>query len=249
MFQYVIESDKGKVRAVNEDSVAVLKRPNGLILAIVADGMGGHKAGDVASKMTVDQLSRYFLEDEEAAFETTESKSKWLSERIQIINKQVFDYSTENPECKGMGTTLLAALIEGDGGILCHIGDSRAYLINDSIQQITRDHSYVNVLVDSGEISEAEAEAHPKKNWIVRALGTEAGIERQIIPFSFNHAPYLLMCSDGLSNKIPKEELASIIRSEKPLSQKGQELITLANDLGGEDNISLILLSAMDEEV
>ncbi|ANU10510.1 protein phosphatase 2C [Planococcus antarcticus DSM 14505] len=249
MFQYVVESDTGKIREVNEDSVAVLKRPDGLLLAIVADGMGGHKAGDVASKMTVDQLSRYFLDDEAKAFSTLDNKKRWLSERIQTINRLVFDHSMANLECKGMGTTLVAALIEGDEGILCHIGDSRAYLINGGIEQITRDHSYVNVLVDSGEISQEEAEEHPKKNWIVRALGTEASIERELIHFSFMTAPYLLICSDGLSNKIPKEELASIVRSTAPLSQKGQELVTLANDLGGEDNISFILLSSMDKEV
>jgi len=245
----VVESDTGKIREVNEDSVAVLKRPDGLLLAVVADGMGGHKAGDVASKMTVDQLSHYFLEDEAVSFLTLDSKRKWLSERIQTVNRLVFEHSLANPECKGMGTTLIAALIDDKEGILCHIGDSRAYLINGGINQITRDHSYVNVLVDSGEISQEEAEEHPKKNWIVRALGTEAEIEREMINFSFDEASYLLICSDGLSNKIPKEELASIVRSTAPLSQKGQELVTLANDLGGEDNISLILLSSMDEEV
>ncbi|AQU79856.1 Stp1/IreP family PP2C-type Ser/Thr phosphatase [Planococcus faecalis] len=249
MFQYVVESDTGKIRVVNEDSVAVLKRPSGLMLAIVADGMGGHKAGDVASQMTVDQLSHYFLEDDDTAFLTLDSKKEWLSGRIDAINRVVFDHSVANQECKGMGTTLIAALIEGDEGVLCHIGDSRAYLINETIQQITRDHSYVNVLVDSGEITQAEAEAHPKKNWIVRALGTESGIERELIDFSFADASYLLICSDGLSNKIPKEELASIVRATAPLSQKGQELVNLANDLGGEDNISLILLSSMDKEV
>ena len=249
MFRYVVESDTGKVREVNEDSVAVLKRPNGLLLAIVADGMGGHKAGDVASKMTVDQLSQYFLKDEAVSFLTLDSKRKWLSERIQTVNRVVFEHSLANSECKGMGTTLIAALIDDKESILCHIGDSRAYLINGGINQITRDHSYVNVLVDSGEITQEEAEEHPKKNWIVRALGTEAEIEREMISFSFAEASYLLICSDGLSNKIPKEELASIVGSTAPLSQKGQELVTLANDLGGEDNISLILLSSMDEEV
>lgn len=245
----MVESDTGKIREVNEDSVAVLKRPDGLILAIVADGMGGHKAGDVASKMTVDQLGRYFLEDQEEAFSTLDNKKEWLSERVQLINRSVYDHSMEHLECKGMGTTLIAALLEGNEGILCHIGDSRAYLINGGIEQITRDHSYVNVLVDSGEISQEEAEEHPKKNWIVRALGTEADIERELIHFSFVDASYLLICSDGLSNKIPKEELASIVHTTAPLSQKGQELVTIANDRGGEDNISFVLLSSMDEEV
>lgn len=249
MFQYVVESDTGKIREVNEDSVAVLKRPDGLILALVADGMGGHKAGDVASKMTTDQLSRYFLEDGEEAFSTLDNKKKWLSDRVQLINRSVYDHSMAHLECKGMGTTLIAALLEGDEGVLCHIGDSRAYLINESIEQITRDHSYVNVLVDSGEISQEEAEEHPKKNWIVRALGTEADIERELIHFSIAGSSYLLICSDGLSNKIPKEELASIVRATAPLSQKGQELVTVANDRGGEDNISFVLLSSMDEEV
>lgn len=245
----MVESDTGKIREVNEDSVAVLKRPDGLILAIVADGMGGHRAGDVASKMTVDQLSRYFLEDEEQAFSTLDNKKKWLSDRVQLINRSVYDHSMAHLECKGMGTTLIAALLEGDEGILCHIGDSRAYLINEEIKQITRDHSYVNVLVDSGEISQEEAEEHPKKNWIVRALGTEADIERELIHFSVVGSSYLLICSDGLSNKIPKEELASVVRATAPLSQKGQELVNMANDRGGEDNISFVLLSSMDEEV
>ncbi|EGA89488.1 protein phosphatase 2C [Planococcus donghaensis MPA1U2] len=249
MFEYVIESDTGKIRVVNEDSVAVLKRPDGLMLAIVADGMGGHKAGDVASKMTVDRLSQYFLEDEDASFLTLDNRRQWLSDRVKTINRLVFDHASANPECKGMGTTLIAALIKDGEGVLCHIGDSRAYLIGESIKQLTRDHSYVNVLVDSGEISQEEAEAHPKKNWIVRALGTESRIEREMIDFSFTDSPYLLICSDGLSNKIPQEELASIVRSAAPLSQKGQELVSLANDLGGEDNISLILLSSMDKEV
>lgn len=246
--QYVLESDTGKKRKINEDRVAVLQRPDGLLLAVVADGMGGHNAGDVASSMTVDTLGKMFIEAEAAAFSSIAEKKSWLSATIQQINRLVYDHATNNPACKGMGTTLIAALIEREECVMCHIGDSRAYVINGSIEQVTRDHSYVNVLLDSGEISEEEAEAHPKKNWIVKALGTDPVIDGEILHFSIASLSYMLICSDGLSNKITKEEISSIVLSDAPLSRKGEEMVKLANDLGGEDNISFVLLSLKDEE-
>lgn len=249
LVQYVLESDTGKKRKINEDRVAVLKRPEGLLLALVADGMGGHNAGDVASQMTVDTLGKLFLEENSDSFVTVDQKKTWLSLNVQNVNRLVYDYSEQNPGCKGMGTTLIAALIEADDCVMCHIGDSRAYVINGSIEQLTRDHSYVNVLVDSGEISQEEAEDHPKKNWIVKALGTDPVIDGEILHFSTESLSFMLICSDGLSNKITKEELSSIILSESPLTQKGAELVKLANDMGGEDNISFVLLSLKDEEV
>ncbi len=246
--QYVLESDTGKKRKVNEDRVAVLQRPDGLLLAVVADGMGGHNAGDVASSMTVDTLGEMFIEADAAAFSSVDEKKSWLSVTVQQINRKVYDHAIQNPACKGMGTTLIAALIEREECVMCHIGDSRAYIINGSIEQVTRDHSYVNVLLDSGEISEEEAEAHPKKNWIVKALGTDPTIDGEILHFSIASLSHMLICSDGLSNKITKEEISSIIRSEAPLSRKGEEMVNLANDMGGEDNISFVLLSLKDEE-
>ena len=249
LVQYVLESDTGKKRKINEDRVAVLQRPDGLLLAVVADGMGGHNAGDVASSMTVDTLAEMFMEAGKDAFSSIDEKKSWLSLNIQKVNRMVYEYAENNPGCKGMGTTLIAALIEGQDCVMCHIGDSRAYVINGSIEQVTRDHSYVNVLIDSGEISEEEAEAHPKKNWIVKALGTDPEIDGEILHFSTTALSYMLICSDGLSNKITKEEISSIILSEVPLSLKGEEMVNLANDMGGEDNISFVLLSLKDEEV
>lgn len=249
VFQYVMESDTGKKREVNEDRVAVLKRPDGLILALVADGMGGHNAGDVASEMTVDAMSKHFLAADRENFTSIESKKSWLDEKVKIINSEVFNYAEVHPECKGMGTTLIAVLIEDDLCVICHIGDSRVYKFNGTSEQITRDHSYVNVLVDSGEISEEEAEAHPKKNWIVRALGTESGIEGEMLEVVLNEGTYLLICSDGLSNKVSKDEIAEILNSHTALSQKGKDLVDLANDKGGEDNISFVLLASKAEEV
>ncbi|MGI2327237.1 Stp1/IreP family PP2C-type Ser/Thr phosphatase [Planococcus sp. YIM B11945] len=244
-----MESDTGKKREINEDRVAVLKRPEGLLLVLVADGMGGHNAGDVASEMTVTALSNIFIEEQQAAFLTIDSKKEWLSRHVRNVNKEVFEYAENTPGCKGMGTTLIAALIDNKDCVMCHIGDSRAYVIDGSVEQLTRDHSYVNALVDSGEISEEEAEDHPKKNWIVKALGTESDIEGEFLHFSLKPSFYLLICSDGLSNKVSKTDIASIVTSSIPLSQKGEELVKLANHLGGEDNISFVLLTSQVEEV
>ncbi|MFC4712494.1 Stp1/IreP family PP2C-type Ser/Thr phosphatase [Planococcus dechangensis] len=249
MFQYVIESDTGRVREVNEDRAAVLKRPSGLVLALVADGMGGHNAGDVASRLTVEELSRKFLEAEEAAFGTAESKKDWLSEQVLAVNRYVYEHALNHIECKGMGTTLIAALIEDEDCVLCHIGDSRVYLIGATVELMTRDHSYVNVLVDNGEITQQEAEEHPKKNWILRSLGTEPDIEREMHRFSLSGIPYLLICTDGLSNKLSEREISSIVRSQASLAQKGKALTRLANEHGGEDNISFVLMKPRGEEV
>ncbi|ETP68628.1 Stp1/IreP family PP2C-type Ser/Thr phosphatase [Planococcus glaciei] len=248
MFQYVMESDTGRKRKINEDRVAVLRRPDGLLLAIVADGMGGHNAGDIASELTVSTLGRLFTEESSEALSTIEQRKTWLSLNVQYVNRLVYEYALNHPDCKGMGTTLIAALIDRYDCVMCHIGDSRAYVIDGAVEQLTRDHSYVNVLVDSGEISEEEAEDHPKKNWIVKALGTDPEIDGEILHFSLENSSYLLICSDGLSNKISKKDIAAIVLSAIPLSQKGEEMVKLANELGGEDNISFVLLSSKAEE-
>lgn len=219
------------------------------MLALVADGMGGHNAGDVASRMAVDELGKRFMEADETMLGTTEAKTAWLSGQVLQVNRAVYEHSITHSECKGMGTTLIAALIEGEDCVLCHIGDSRAYVIGQSMSQMTRDHSYVNVLVDSGEITQQQAEDHPKKNWILRSLGTEPDIEREMHHFSLAGISYFLICTDGLSNKLSEQEISSIVRSKASLSQKGKALIALANDLGGEDNISFVLLTALGEEV
>ncbi|KOF10456.1 protein phosphatase [Planococcus glaciei] len=243
-----MESDTGRKRKINEDRVAVLRRPDGLLLAIVADGMGGHNAGDIASELTVSTLGRLFTEESSEALSTIEQRKTWLSLNVQYVNRLVYEYALNHPDCKGMGTTLIAALIDRYDCVMCHIGDSRAYVIDGAVEQLTRDHSYVNVLVDSGEISEEEAEDHPKKNWIVKALGTDPEIDGEILHFSLENSSYLLICSDGLSNKISKKDIAAIVLSAIPLSQKGEEMVKLANELGGEDNISFVLLSSKAEE-
>ena len=243
--KFTVESDIGKKRAVNEDRAMVLTHDK-LQLAVVADGMGGHNAGDVASTMAVDGFQKAF---ESAPGLHADAKQQWLEKTVKRVNKEIYHYSLTHEACRGMGTTIIAALIDQQKASICHVGDSRAYFIAEhQIEQITRDHSYVNVLVETGQISEEEAQTHPQKNYIIKSLGTEATIEPdyyqvQLLPYS-----YLLICSDGLSNKITPSELHSVIVAEATLQQKGRTLIELANQYGGEDNISFILLEADREE-
>ncbi len=250
MLKYTVESDIGLKRAINEDRAAFFKRPDGLALALVADGMGGHNAGDVASDMAMKQMEHVFLQAEAHHFASTTSKEEWLLQTVTQLNKNIYDYSLSHEDCKGMGTTFIAVLIEDNHCFIAHIGDSRVYyFFDDGAQQITRDHSYVNVLVENGEISEEEALTHPKKNFILRALGTEESIKPDFYEVDLASESYLLICSDGLSNKLTVYEMASIITYPDTIEEKGRKLVELANASGGEDNISLVLLTRQDEEV
>lgn len=247
--RYTVESDIGKRRSVNEDRATVISRSNDTIhLAVVADGMGGHNAGDVASTLAVQGFQEHFEAVASSAFTTKENRRDWLFETVVELNRYIYQYSLENENCKGMGTTLIAAIIVGNEASICHVGDSRAYNVKqDTIEMITRDHSYVNVLVDSGEISEEEAEIHPKKNFIIKSLGTEETIEPDFYDCTFAPNDYLLICSDGLSNKINKDELHSIITSPQSMDDKGNKLVQLANERGGEDNITLIITQPLGD--
>ncbi|AMW98378.1 Stp1/IreP family PP2C-type Ser/Thr phosphatase [Rummeliibacillus stabekisii] len=248
--RYTIVSDIGRKRALNEDCAAFISRADSYQLAIVADGMGGHNAGDVASKMAVKQLEEYFIEADSASFETTLKTEDWLKKTVKSINSSLYKYSLTHEGCQGMGTTLIAVVFKDTNAVISHVGDSRVYLISsEEVRLITKDHSYVNILVDNGEISEEEAKSHPKKNYILKSLGTESTIEPDSYQVEMIDDTYMLICSDGLSNKLTNEEMQTIVTNTSTLEEKGDELVQLANDLGGEDNITLILLSQSHEEV
>ncbi|WP_163536751.1 Stp1/IreP family PP2C-type Ser/Thr phosphatase [Gracilibacillus sp. YIM 98692] len=243
--KWYCQTDKGKVRHYNEDAAAVLNNEKNYLLAMVADGMGGHQAGDVASQLTLETLETYW-NDLQVPLEKEEAE-KWLYDAVIAANAQVFQKSQQDPSCQGMGTTVVVALCTESFIIVAHIGDSRAYLINDlEYVQLTKDHSLVGELVRSGQLSEEDARVHPRKNVILKALGTEQQVEPDIHMTTWERFDKLILCSDGLTNKLTDEELHQYLK-ENVTENTVKELIQKANDRGGEDNISIAIVDHTKE--
>jgi PPM family protein phosphatase len=239
--EVAFKSDVGQIRSHNEDNGGFIHNKDGLLLAIVADGMGGHQAGDIASLMTIEILSEKWRETESLG--TPTSIEAWLKTAVTDVNAQILEHSTKNPQCQGMGTTLVAVVCTSSFITYAHIGDSRAYLMNgETFLQKTVDHSLVNELVRSGQITEVEAEKHPRRNVLLRALGTEAAIKVDIETINWDEGSYILLCSDGLSNKVTDDEMLHVIQEQLSLEEKVTQLVTIANERGGEDNISIALV-------
>ncbi|MEH6940502.1 Stp1/IreP family PP2C-type Ser/Thr phosphatase [Bacillus sp. JJ722] len=242
----VFKTDRGKVRQHNEDNGGIFETENGF-LCIVADGMGGHRAGDVASSMTLSYLKDSWSQAEKIS--TPELAEAWLKEHIQKVNKVLFDHATTHEDCQGMGTTLVAALCTDRFTTIANIGDSRCYIYNESgFKQLTEDHSLVNELVRTGQISREDAMHHPRKNVLLRALGTEPTVEMDILTIVFEEGDSLLLCSDGLSNKVSEQDMQAVITLNESIENQAESLISMANDNGGEDNITLVLLQYNSDE-
>ncbi|MBD3106776.1 Stp1/IreP family PP2C-type Ser/Thr phosphatase [Bacillus sp. AGMB 02131] len=237
----VFKTDRGKVRSHNEDDGGYFFNKAGEILVVVADGMGGHRAGDVASSMAVTYLQQQWAEQE--AMSNPASAESWLGEQINQVNAAIFNHAQAHDECQGMGTTLVAAICTERFTTIAHIGDSRCYLYNENgFKQITEDHSLVNELVRTGQISREDAEHHPRKNVLLRALGTEPNVQFDCKTIVFEEGDYLLLSSDGLTNKVSHQELLEALEQDMKLEEKADLLVSKANDYGGEDNITLVLL-------
>ncbi|MDZ5474389.1 Stp1/IreP family PP2C-type Ser/Thr phosphatase [Bacillus sp. 31A1R] len=238
----VFKTDRGRIRQHNEDSGGSFLNRDGHRLAIVADGMGGHRAGDVASEMTLQNLQKLWEKTE--GIQTADEAEEWLKNNITEVNHLLFEHSKNNPECEGMGTTIVAVIITDRFSTVANIGDSRCYILNDSgFQQLTEDHSLVNELVRSGQISREDAEHHPRKNVLLRALGTEESVNMDTKTIMFEEGDILLLCSDGLSNKVSTDEMVTILNNrEIVLEERATSLINLANEHGGEDNITLVVI-------
>lgn len=239
MKSYAI-TDKGIKRRTNQDYVfatdeAVGNLPN---LYIVADGMGGHKAGDFASKYTVGAFIDAVRNSEE------ENPISIIDEAVKIANTTLIEKASENVEMKGMGTTLLVATIIEDSIYIANVGDSRLYLIDDDIHQITRDHSLVEEMVNMGELDKKSARTHEKKNIITRAVGADLELIADYFEIEYSEGDIILMCSDGLSNMIEDEDIRDIIIQGNPdkLEETAQKLIDTANNNGGKDNIAVVLV-------
>lgn len=236
-------TDVGRVRELNEDTYLVKKYGDATLFAVF-DGMGGAKAGETASAMARDEVERYFdgffenfSRTEPAAIQAA------LASAADRANFKIFSLATANKEYEGMGTTMVAALCISDKVYIANIGDSRAYLIDkDGAYQITRDHSFVQYLVDIGKITPEEARTNPKKNIITRAVGVdkEVSVDVSVLEKKQYKNKTLLLCSDGLSNYIETSSLASLAKSCGSLEEFCQVLVNTANDAGGQDNITCV---------
>lgn len=234
-------TDIGKVRPHNEDNGAFAEGSFGQMLALVADGMGGHQAGDIASAMAKDAMLRYWQENTVQL--TPIDAEKWLLETVSKVNEELFDYSRKHSQCEGMGTTLVAAVCSEEFVTFSNVGDSRVYLLEeDTLKQLSEDHSLVQELVRSGQLTEEEAEHHPRKNVLLRALGTENKIEVDVKTIGWKTGSVLLLCSDGLTNKLSDQNIQNQLVIGQSLANVSEKLVEQANDNGGEDNITITLV-------
>lgn len=248
--EYSILSDIGSKRVTNQDYAGTFVNRAGYRLFLLADGMGGHKAGNVASKLTVEDLGKLWSEsffDDGTPEETIET---WLRNQIRNENENIANLG-QLDEYRGMGTTFEALLIKDGRAISAHVGDSRKYLIREGqLNKITVDHSLVQELVDAGQITEEEAEVHPNKNIITRSLGQPSEVKADIQAFDLQVGDYLLINSDGLTNMVSGKEILDIIeRKDLSLDNKSEALIRLANEHGGSDNITVVLVYCRAEDL
>ena len=234
-------TDSGKVRDHNEDSVTILKNANNEHLLIVADGMGGHRAGEVASSMVITHMTEKF-----GALDTVGNKIdaiNWLKDNVTEINREILDHTKVHPEAMGMGTTCVMALYTSEYLIFANIGDSSGFVYkNNKLTKVTNDHTLVNLLVASGDLTEEEAKYHPKRNVLLKALGSSDKAELDIFDVDTN-IDGVLLCSDGLTSMLTKEQIEKVLNDEElEIEEQVVKLIRKSNARGGTDNISIAYL-------
>lgn len=235
-------TDTGKKRNINQDYVFTSETPVGKLpnLFLVADGMGGHKAGDYASRVTVETMIRIVEEETEEA-----SPEELFQKAISGANSLIYEQASKEESLEGMGTTVVAAVCEGSRLYVANVGDSRLYVIHDEITQITIDHSLVEEMVRRGTIGKVEARNHPDKNIITRAVGVNSQVEVDLFRVELMPGDLILMCSDGLTNMLEDEEIRMIVKRGRDLVEMVQNLVDAANRNGGTDNISVVLIDPL----
>ena len=231
-------TDVGKVREVNQDCVFSSTGPVGCLpnLFIVADGMGGHKAGDIASRLTVDSVV------DKLSKVNSKDYISVITDTIIKVNKEVIDKAAESQDYEGMGTTLVVATVFDNILKVANVGDSRLYVVGEDIIQITRDHSLVEEMVTNGQLARADARVDKRKNIITRAIGGESKVEAEMFSVELKPEDKILMCSDGLSNMVDDAEILEIINREPDIEKAARMLIDAANENGGKDNISVVIV-------
>ncbi|SJZ96161.1 protein phosphatase [Pilibacter termitis] len=239
-------SDIGRKRSSNQDFVATFVNKANATLALLADGMGGHKAGDVASKLTVEMLGSRWCE---TTFASPHEVEQWFTHQLQNINEEIYQKGQQEEKLFGMGTTIEAVAIFYGSFTLAHIGDSRAYVVRDGqMLQITEDHSLVNELVKSGELTVEEAKHHPRKNIITRTIGMPGVVQVDVTNQHIEADDILLLASDGLTDMVEDDEILSILEEKQSVKETAEKLIHRANENGGADNITVLLIKFSEEE-
>ena len=243
----VYMTDSGRVRSHNEDSVTILKNASDEFLLVVADGMGGHRKGEVASSMVVSHLGKRFHES--PSIGTKLDAVNWLNDNINEINKEILDYGEDNIDSKGLGTTVVVALLTKNYLIFGNIGDSSGFVIkNNKIHKVTHDHTLVSLLVEAGNLTEEEAQIHPKKNVLMKALGAAEKCELDIFDVVDMDFDSILLCSDGVTNMLTPEQIVKVLSDEEIDSEeKVKKIIRKCNARGGNDNISIAYLTRNGE--
>lgn len=239
--EYSYLTDPGKIREHNEDSVTIVKNDSGEVLMAVCDGMGGHKGGEIASSITVANIGKRFLNTSSVG--TKEEAISFIKEVVSEANVSLYKYTLEHPESSGMGTTVVLALLTSEFLLFGNIGDSSGYVVKDNkLHKITSDHTLVNLLVKSGELTEEEAKNHPRKNVLMRALGANMTVEMDIFDVETD-VDGIFLCSDGLTNMLEKEQVEKVLDSSLNIDEKLQKLILKCNNRGGTDNITVAYLN------
>ena len=239
-------TDIGQKRSNNQDFINKFDNKQGITLVILADGMGGHRAGNIASEMTVTDLGREWVNTD---YTELSQIRDWFLVSLENENKKVYELG-QTDEFKGMGTTVEALAIVDNNVIYAHVGDSRIGLLrHGEYQLLTSDHSLVNELVKAGQLTEEEAANHPQKNIITQSIGQANPVEPDLGVQMLEENDYLIINSDGLTNMITNDEIVEILNQDKNLDEKNKELVSLANDRRGLDNITIALIHVESEEV
>ena len=239
------QSDIGKRRKSNQDYTATFTNQKNQLLALLADGMGGHQAGDIASRQAVEEIG---IAWEATMIDDSEKAVQWFLQHIQQTNQRIFEKGQSQPTLSGMGTTLEVVTLLDNHLALAHVGDSRIYLFREQrLIALTEDHSLVNALLKSGEITQEMAENHPRKNIMTRSLGMPGSLEVDVAIHKIEDHDQLLLCSDGLTNMVSEPKITQILLEAASLQDASQRLIDEANAKGGLDNITVLLIDVGGE--
>ncbi len=240
-------SDVGKVRNINQDSY-YYSDDNKLPLFVVADGMGGHNAGEVASSLTIDTIKESYEREKESIIQGKLHIPRFINLTLAKANQRILKEAKNNQSCVGMGTTITLGIIYENELFIGHMGDSRAYLFSkQELYQLTQDHSLVAELVRNGSISSEEAVNHPQKNIITRALGTDIDIKVDIINRKLNDGDLIILCTDGLTNLVNDKKIKEVLNSRVELRQACCLLTDAANDMGGFDNTTVMIIRYVEK--